>query len=45
MEPTVAVLGALQRLLDDFVFGEGARLDLLVDADDILPDDSAGADV
>lgn len=45
MQSPVSILGPLQDLADDLGLGELALLDGLVDADDILPDDAAGADV
>jgi len=45
METAIAVLGVLDGLLDDVVLGELANLDGLVDTDDVLPDDTSGADV
>lgn len=41
----VGVLGRLHDVLDHIVAGELALLDGLVDADDVLPDDTAGTNV
>lgn len=45
VQAAVASSGALERLLDGFVAAELALLDGLIDADDILPDDAASANV
>ena len=45
VQPPVAVLGALEGLLDDLVLRELALAHGLVDAHDVLPHDAAGADV
>ncbi len=42
---TPLALGRLQNALDDLVAGELVLLDGLVDADDVLPDDTAGTNV
>lgn len=45
VESSVSTLGRLECLLDDLVAGKLALLDGLVNADDVLPDDTAGANV
>ena len=45
VEPTISILSGLHHLLDDWVLAKLALLDRLVDADDVLPHDSAGANV
>lgn len=45
VESSVAILGSLKSLLDHLVAGELILLDGLVDADNILPDDTAGTNV
>lgn len=45
VQSSVAVLGTLENTRDDLVLGKLALLDGLVDADDILPDDTASTNV
>lgn len=45
VQSTVAVLGSLEGLFDGLVAGELVLLDGLINADDILPDHTTGADV
>lgn len=45
VQSAVAVLGSLEGLLDDWGLAELAILDGLVDAHDVLPDDTASANV
>lgn len=45
VQTPVAVLGRLHDLLDHIVADELVLLDRLVDANDVLPDDAAGANV
>lgn len=45
VQSAVSALGSLQSLLDDLVAGKLALLDGLVDADDILPDDTPSTNV
>lgn len=45
VQPAVAVLGRLECLLDGLVAGEFVLLDGQVNADDVLPDHTTGANV
>lgn len=45
MKAPISVLGRIENLLDHIIVAELALLDGLVDTDDVLPDDTAGADV
>lgn len=45
MQAAVAASSALERLLDNLVVGQLPLLDGLVDADNVLPDDTSGSDV
>lgn len=45
VQSSIAVLGTLENTRDDLVLGKLALLDGLVDADDILPDDTASTNV
>lgn len=45
VKTAVAVLGRLHDLLNDLIVAELALLDGLINADNVLPDDTAGANV
>lgn len=45
METAVAVLCPLKGILDDVVLAKLSLLDSLIDTDNVLPDDTAGANV
>lgn len=45
VKASIAALGRGQNLLNHIIVAELALLDCLVDANDVLPDDTAGADV
>lgn len=45
MEASIAILGSLQGLVYHLILSEIALLDGLVDADDVLPNNTPGADV